>query len=58
MLVSLLCPSNVLKDGQNDCGFGMQGPACSGNCGTNKTKHIKTLSIQEAEVNNCLINKI
>lgn len=36
----------------------MQGPACSGNCGIYKTKHINKLSIQEAEFNNWLINEI
>lgn len=45
------------KTGQNDCSIGMQGPACSGNCGIYKTKCINKLSIQEAEFNNCLINK-
>lgn len=46
------------KTGQNDCGFGMQRPACSGNCGMHKTKLINNVSIQEAELNNGLINKI
>ena len=38
--------------------FVMQGPACSGNCGMYKPKHINKLFTQEAEFNNCLINKI
>lgn len=46
------------KIGQNDCGFGMQGPACSGNCGMHKTKLINKVSLQEAEFHNCLIIKI
>ena len=38
--------------------FVLQGPACSGNCGMYKAKHINKLFTQEAEFNNCLINKI
>lgn len=40
------------KTGESPRGFGMQGPACSGNRGGDKTKRIKKLSIQEVGPNN------